>query len=82
MSKVQISHDAFARKSVERETVHTHDGCSWCGENRHGRLFVYYLVPDDAPHRAQAMGTNTRYTTMAGKLPAFCCIECMRAFTR
>jgi hypothetical protein len=79
--RVQISHDAFSRESLERETLRTHDGCSWCGENRHGRLFVYYLVPDDAPGKAHIIGANsTKYSTVEGKIPAFCCIQCMRSF--
>jgi hypothetical protein len=75
--RVQISHDAFSRESLERETLRTMHGCSWCGENRHGRLFVYYLVPDDAPGKAHIIGANS---TVEGKIPAFCGIQCMRSF--
>lgn len=53
--RVSLSHDAFARCSLERERVYTYSSrsCDWCGSTRHtpaGRyyLYRYQIVPDDS----------------------------------
>ena len=44
---VQISHDAFARTTLDRELVATSAGCSWCDQRRKsGKLFEYYTQSD------------------------------------
>lgn len=61
-----ISRDPFAREALHRKTVHTDNTCSWCGQNYHSRLFVYYIESD-----------NMRRSNIDGY---FCSIGCMRAY--
>lgn len=72
---VEISHDAFARWCLMRESVAAVDvirqslSCSWCGCHRPaGGLFRYGTAPDDNPGRI----SWDRHT--------FCCVGCRRSF--
>jgi hypothetical protein len=39
---ITISRDPFARVETTRASVHTSQGCAWCGNHRKsGRLFAY-----------------------------------------
>ena len=43
-----ISHDPFARIETTRASVHTSQGCTWCGNHRKsGRLFAYGTRADE-----------------------------------
>ena len=70
----QISHDAFARQSIHRETVFTVvKTCEWCGNVKRtpkGKPYLYkYYVEDD--------GIRTRKIPLKG---FFCSIGCARAY--
>lgn len=67
--KTQISHDAFARYTVDRETVETTSTCACCGNKRKsGRLFQYSTQSD---------GYGARSYNIPG---LFCSIGCMREY--
>ena len=67
----QISHDAFARESILRETVSVRSGrtCEWCGGIRKNQtLFQYFIEPDSyGSSRNEIKGL-------------FCSIGCMRTY--
>ena len=48
MATTQISHDAFARFTIERRLVETTQDCAYCGQPRRGgsKLFQYGTEPD------------------------------------
>lgn len=49
MTRTYLSHDAFARTSIVRETVETDKGCTSCGQKRpSGKLFRYGQEADDS----------------------------------
>lgn len=65
-----ISRDPFAREEIHRESVETHEGCSWCGGKRKdGKLYRYYIERDSIRYnRSDIDGL-------------FCGICCMRAYS-
>ena len=65
----QISHDAFARRSLLRDSVETSKSCDWCGRaKKAGKLFVYSIEGD---------GFGARPNAIKGY---FCSIQCMRSY--
>ncbi len=72
-ASVQISHDGFARETLERMIHHVHPDhatCAWCGGNHAGHLFSYHTQPDDAKLQSPC--------SHAPKL--FCSLSCFRAY--
>lgn len=72
---VTISHDAFGRWCLLRESVAAVDvirqslSCSWCGGRRPaGGLFRYGTAPDDAPGR------------ISWDRRLFCSVGCYRSY--
>lgn len=67
-----ISHDAFARYELHRQTVTPKAGqtCSWCGNlNQKGKLFAYHTEDDASLSRQQ--------NELSG---VFCSIGCVRIY--
>lgn len=63
----QLSHDAFARESLLRDSVETTKSCDWCGGKRKGgKLFAYRIETD-----------NYRSSPIKG---LFCSVNCMRTY--
>ncbi len=62
-----VGRDPYARTELHRETVHTNESCSWCGQRRGTlRLFQYRVVTDGG-----------RTFIING---LFCSISCKRAY--
>lgn len=69
MSYTVISHDAFARYELIRQTVETSSSCTWCGNRRNGgKLFQYGTLDDGV------------YTYPNWQRAYFCSISCMRMY--
>ena len=65
----QISHDAFARESLLRDSVETSKSCDWCGcKKKSGKLFAYSIESD---------GFGARPNAIKG---LFCSVTCMRSY--
>ncbi len=62
-----ISRDPNTRTEIYRETVHTNESCSWCGQRRNSHSLYQYRIQTDGGQAHIILGL-------------FCSISCKRIY--